>query len=702
MLKRSFEFVAVVIALFLPISSAQAHFFLETNNGTLFATETNAYKQRGVLKKWQLAVLPDTGHIKQVEYFTAERFIILEQEGTHRLLRSRTSLDWRLDETLGDSDSLTLTEVGGRFFAFTKKGAVSQTFILNANGVFTAKTGLPTNRNLSRENLFLASGSIWYALETAPNVIMYKLTPSGWIPNSSILCGEFALYPNPFPFMWCNSGEVFVPGANSWAVFSLPKIQQPSVTSSILAASGRGNPEDLYVWKDGLLYSVELTDPNPATLSEVKAISDRVLLRFTGGWYELTYVGSQTLERVTEASNAIYDPHYGHAVIFGTSNKISLLVGFWQTFTTTGVYNQVQALPSGFFFWQTAGNTGGLSHVLPFGSTVAQKVNPWSSTTSPIRATFFRPNLGLVSVVTNSGQGNVNLYKSSDFISWSRTTLPVEPTLSVSLKEARALPAGTLLETSGELAVGPGVVSDDVVYLQDDQAGIQVYLSSTHGSLPESINRFATITGEKSESQVQRITLDALDDLVLGGTQQFMRSEFPVSSFASLMGRAVDLRGLVSAVSKDYVSLEATGTLLKLHFLLAKESFVAKDQVSVPVVVDWNASAGQVEAWALGSKFKLISRPIAPAPVVAPVASSPTATISPIASSTNSRSIPVRVSSVTLPTQLPWAPQVQVSGATSNSGASPLQNESVNVLGLLSLAAGTLAMRGRRFKAATP
>lgn len=540
-------------------------------------------------------------------------------------------------------------------------------------------------------------------------VRLLRQTGSTWVLTDSITCEAATIFTAPLLGVSCAGGQTYqVDGSLLFVPLFTAPVEGLSVGKGVIGAFAQTSHQTIWLATATQVMSIELTGGEPPT--QLTSLANRVLLHFSTGLYELNWQMTEpTLTPITALAAQPVEVNNDGAAVFlsaNTSAFFSNLPGQWQLLNAQGNFNRAQRVPTGWFVWQTNDQltSGGLAQFLATGTTSLQKVNPWASTTSPVQAVSLDTSPSYVSVVTSSGTGNTNLYRSTDYRAWSRITLPTRSTLVRTIGEARLLAADSLVELNGVVSVPPGIVGAEIVYIQDNTGGIQVFLSSSKGVLPSETGRQVTITGEVSASEVERIVLEERDDLVSGGIGQVADRVINPADVSQLWGWTGRLTDRISVLETDNLTVSEQ---LKIHLdslgKSAKEVFRLRDLIELPVVVDWNSSSGKTEAWYLGRDYRILER----AELVTPAATKPKATAkSTKKTTTKNTSAPKKASAGAAPkvasTRTPTA-RVAATRATAvrpepSQKPDSRPSSSQTAMGFLSLAAGMLVMRGRRFR----
>ncbi|MEK7170898.1 MAG: hypothetical protein AAB774_01160 [Patescibacteria group bacterium] len=673
---------------------ALAHDFLQ-NNGTFFNANSGFYRQKNETRPWQLISLPESATIKQSVHFGDRIWLVVEIDSKQHLLRQNQPLKFGAVTSVAPATEITLKSTADKLIVFRRTGSEVGLTIFRSSDQF--ETIVPPLVRSSDElgRIIESDGNLLYLQQTGSTVSVWR-NQHGWQLATQVNCAESRLIETPILALACLDGTIHQPIAvDQWVRLNLVPIQDVNFSSGMITGWDLSDEHLFHVWQAGVTTSVLLPTLTQLEVDQTVVNGSRILFKITGNnWQELDWQSaSPKLIELTATSSGTVVPIIGSSglLIGGAKPQISTVVGEWRLITAVGSFSSAHQTPLGLLIW----NTGSLTQFAPTDSIVFTKVNPWSSTTSPIQAVEIGEMASFVSVITQSGNGNVNLYKTTDFTHWSRITLPTKPTMSLSLVETRQLPVGTLVEVDGVLTVGPGIAGAEVIYLEQADAGIQVYLSKSSGSLPNVTKKMAVATGEISSSQTKRIILDTLADLEIGDLTSWTAPSINVDEATNYLGRTAALKGTISNVSTDDALFQLLAGALKLHFEGAKTIFQAEDQIVTPAVVDWNSASDQVEAWALSADYQLISRlqPTVPTPspdpVVAPkkaaTTKKATVTAKPVANKT------IAVAEESRPTPV-------LVGATETTTTPQTSSNQTLPMSAVSLVAGLLSFRGRRFR----
>lgn len=683
-----------------------------------------AYRIKPASNKIQLADWQAGATARQMMEFNDSVFAVIDA-GSQSLVVSRGGLDYQTVEEFNASDSLAIRIVGNQLFVRQEKGGQIFIFVSSDGATFrlTTSTVLPSVPSLDR--LFMAGGVLGFARQDVENVDIFRLDDQlVWRPSVRLSCPASVLGDRPTSYLHCADGQVLVPSSLiDWtSIFSVP-VANLSVSQDLLVAllpAVAPNPEQILIWRLG--ESVVTTIPTQLSEAIVQTFvsHDRILLRTTAGWFELLWRPVVPEFRlITASASAIVvetDQDSRLFISLGTGGWWSDQAGNWSSLTTptNSSFNHAVRTPLGWLLWQTnaAGTTGGLALFAPLANEgVFTKVNRWASTTSPIQAVSINATTSYVAVVNSSNR--LNLYSTTTFTdgSWTLISLPTNVTYARPIADLRALPAGSLVELTAAVRVAVGVVSNELVYIDDPSGGIQVFLDSSHGSLGLAVNDLVIIGGEISTSQTKRVLINSANDIErLGMTDDGIWPTVALAEIHGHLGRVVRLEGLVDDTSSDFWLLRDSDTIVKIHTNFSTSPHVG-DRIALEAVIDWNSASGAIEGWVTSSSFSVLEA-ATPSPVPSPT---PTKTAVPKATVT-----PVKVAAViktsggaatkTTSAVTPITTNVDASTPTTATDSSPtlvadvntgLPNDPIALIGILlgGIASGLLISRGSRLRA---
>jgi hypothetical protein len=692
----------VVLAVLLTVSSpAQAHNFFELDGKTVFQDKTRTFRLRLPDKPWQLAEA--AGQLNGSVLFKGAIFSL----ANGRVSRSTDGLSFETFDSLPVLSSAHLVSQGDFLLLSGTHNGTTQ-FWRYSGTSWQTTAGLDLEEPQEAAGAYLDGAALRLVLLRGDVLRPYSLNGLIWEEAPGALCEGAFILTEPFVASRCQDGRTLRLAANlEWQALFPQNVGPLSHSSLTVAASSLTDPDLLFIASADETVAVQLSAG--AAPEAVSVAHQRVLIRFSGlGLYELLYRQAEpSLVWVTQVSGSIVgaknDPETVLVSAAGTA-YISSAAGQWQELGAQGNFNHVEKVGPGWLAYQVNATktSGGLAQLLPFGADSFIKVNPWASTTSPIQATLLETGPAYISVITSSGTGNTNLYRSNDFVSWSRITLPTAPTLKRTVAQARLLGAGTLVELSGVVSVPRGVVSGEVIYLQDHTGGIQLYLNQSRGQLDRRKYDALTATGEISSSAVKRLIIGAPDDVTLEGVGELTAPLLALGELPDRLGQVVSLRETITQLTKDNAVLAET---LKVHLQAlgrsAREVFALKDTVELSVVVDWNSSSGKVEAWYLGEPYSITQsfHSVAPTPQQSSVAVAPTKAVTKPTASVKP-AVALQVATVNRQAA-PTLVQGEKAGTFLGSGegsATETAGTPTGLMSFLSLAVGMLAMKGRRFR----
>jgi len=699
-MKTSSLWLTVALLISLLPSAVFAHDFNQTD-GLFFNANSALFRQRQPDRPWQLVSLP-AGTIRQSVAYDGQLYLVVAGASGQTLVIQDQSLRFSLSSAIPASSSLVMKLVGDWLIVLSQTGSNSALYINHGDGFQLAAPPLIT-APAELDQTFEFGGQLLLVKPagSTTSIFRYQASNANWLLTSTLPCSQAGLITTPQIFISCQDGHVLYPIApETWSTLSFPPVRNIQHSANLLVGWDQLDDHLLHIWSGGQVTSVGLPGLSMGQVEQLTVSGSRIIVRSAGIWFELLWSNNPPIlqQLSSQTGLSLIDPSGdGQLFLSGQPSFLSATAGNWSAITTQGSFSHARSTPLGWLIW----NDGSLTQFAPTNSTNFIKVNPWSSTTSPLQAIFIGDQVSYASVITQSGAGNVNLYKTTDFIHWSRLTLPTKPTLAPTITEARSLPSGTDIELSGILAVGPGIVSADTTYLEDEFSGIQLFLSQTAGNLPSALNRYALATGEISTSQVKRLTLSSPADLEVGGSAQLILPTITADQASSNLGRSVLLQGTVADTDTDWLSFRQLASLFKVHFAGAKASFQIDDQVLMPAVIDWNSGSGQIESWATSASFQLIFR--SPGSTTAPVeATQPARTSSISSKSAPSQSTTILASAPspivkTALTRSLADPSGQVLVGADNS-TNPVSSREMVMLGLAGLIAGLTSMHGRRFR----
>ncbi|MCR4278070.1 MAG: hypothetical protein NUV80_05210 [Candidatus Berkelbacteria bacterium] len=698
-MKKSSLFLALLSLLLWPVSTS-AHDF-NRNTDLFFSANNGVYRQKLDSRPWQLVALPSETKILQSISFDGHIWLVVEAGTEKHLFRQGNLLNFVQVADIAPAEEIVLKQTASNLVVYRQDSAEVSLVVYQPGGQMEkiAPPLLGSRNDLTR--IVESDGDLLYIQQTNSNVSVFS-NLRGWQLESHFNCNQSRVIEVPVIGVYCQDGTVIRRATgNQWTRLNIAYVRDIYSSEEILAGWDKADDHLFHIWRDGIETDIQLPTLAATEIDQTVVSGNRILFKKTeSNWKELIWQSNTPLlVELNDTNSGMVMPISGskNLMINGASPQVSSIAGQWQLITSAGGFTASRQTPLGVLVW----NTGSLTQFAPTGSTTFTKVNPWSSTTSPIQAVEIGQVTSFISVITQSGNGNVNLYKTTDFIHWNRITLPTKPTLSPTIGQTRTLPAGSLVEISGVITVGPKVVDNEVLYLEDTTGGIQIFLSQTNGLLPTQMKVKAVVTGEISSSQTKRVLLNTLGDLDLGSQASWTQPIVSSDEAINYQGQSVQLKGMVMGTDTDYLTLGS----LKLHFIGAKTVFQKDDQLIVPAVIDWNSASGSFEAWALSTDYQLVSRS-------QPAASATTApTTSNSGTTTPKKSVVTKKATTPTPvvsskpistvagSSKPDEVPVIVSGVQSNGGNNDSRTISMSIVSLL---AGLLSFRGRRFRRYLP
>ncbi|HUD21087.1 MAG TPA: hypothetical protein VMQ44_03420 [Candidatus Saccharimonadales bacterium] len=628
---RKASLLVLLVILWLPSTALAA--FNPLGNKVVLDGQ-NIYRLRSSSSAWQLAQLPTTSSINQVTQFQ-NRLLVFLEDGT--VLTSADGLSFAAAGNLGLTAAPTVVVLAGRLFLLDMANKLSFVTIDGAN--FTATSQNPAALFDGKSILIEAAGQVNLIDASGSAVQTYQLMGQTW-------------------------------QAPVVATFGLKLV---ATDSQMVIGIDAADDSLLRLWNNNQWQEF----PLGVSVSQVNLAGGRIFLQTNQGVREFDLKTVQLGEPLPLTSlKIIGDEKSGGLILCGEACYFSTLPFSYQQFVTPGSStNQLTKTPDGWLLW-----TADSSDLLftPDFSTFFAVDGGWAKS-AKFQAVGIFQNTIFVELLNSSK--NLNVYQSTDSLTWKKMTLPNEPTLALTIDQARLKPVGTLVEVTGAQSVLPGAVESDVIYLQDATGGIQIYLSSSKGSLPNRLGYTFTADGKISSSTAKRIVLDSSTDLTpLGSKTTLTWPSRSLDELNQYFGQLVKVQSQVDSTTATSAKLGE----LKFHFPQASDFFKAGDTIAVTGVVDQTSDG--VEVWYDSHDFKLVDTPIVPAPLAVATSSSNTESSSPekVVTTTIVKTVPIQVLSAS---QTPAANQSETN-TTDSYG-----------LAFLSFVLGALVMRGSRFKA---
>lgn len=682
-------------------SVSQAGSFSNLQEKLIFQPDNNLYRLRASDRGWQLSSLLPNTVAKQTLTYSDRLYLVGATDSQRQLYSSERGLRLEI-VNIPTADELKIKTVGDSLLVVSQKDGAIRTDFINQNGQLTNLGGLALTNVTELERIGGFDDEIVALIQDGDSVGISVVTDSGWQTVATIdNCPNSQALFQPSLFLSCQDQYFYPQSLNNWQPL-FPESIRSSVSDGVVAAQSNANLDRFFIWQSGTLLTIDVADlENPDQVS-LTALGQRLFIRTTK-LYELNYllpellvVGDQPTAFLTKAEN---DPRlYRQDTDFQYQSD---QIGNWVTITTEGGFNRVRKVTNGWLLYQLDDD------LTQFGQdTIYHEIDTsWAATSRIQELTEYQ---GVTYLFLFNSSNKSNLYKTTDFSGWTRVTLPTTATLTPTISEARLLSSGAELEIEGVVTVPPGIVDSEILYLGTDTAGIQIFLSVAKGKLPNVRDRVAVVNGEISSSQAKRVILDAASDIELGSGETVTRILVTADQADSLLGRTVDLKGKLTAVAGDYLSLERAASVLKLHFQSLAQTYQKNDLVQVAAVVDYNSSSGQTEAWALNLTDQLLDRPTTQPDDPGLTENSAKVSVSTNNSSTESKKATAESNSTSKPiaakvaetklNQLSPAkktsPPVQVAAARTRT----IFPAEVTIMSLVSLIAGLLAVRGRRLR----
>ncbi|HSX42401.1 MAG TPA: hypothetical protein VLE93_03590 [Candidatus Saccharimonadales bacterium] len=654
-------------------------------------TNQNLYRLRAPGKTWQLASITSDQLSAAPIVFSNQLVFTAKTGSLTKLYRSTGLAATELGNISGDA--LALQSLGDAIIVGSQTGQTLAATEITNDWTLMPLTAAPLIALDQTNRFYRVGGQLFFGQQFNQFVRVLQWQNHSWPVVASFPCAGSVLVTAPLVGFSCADGQFYyqLNPTNYQPLFPV-SVQNITTGGGLVAATDAAN--NLYVWHSNLLetFALNLTG---RSVTGLKLLADRVFLRLSdASWWEFGLTSHVLTAPPGDLTNlAAADGTNRLLVKVGPSYFVSDGPESWQLATTDGDLTALKKVPGGWLAWQPGAS---LVQFAADNTNAFKKVTGAWASSSQLQAVYAQAGLGLILLLNSSS--NPNLYQSTDFQSWSRVTLPTAPTYTVSIGEARSLPANALAEISGVVSVPVGAVGSEALYLQDETGGIQVFLDNSKGALPGGVNKLATATGQISTSQTKRLILSALDDLAIGSAQTWPLSEFGVDELVNHLGQAVTVKANLSATASDSFNLTTAGGFLKFHFPTNLLNYAAGSLAQLPLVTDYNSSSGAIETWYLGSGASLISAP------ATGVINATTAALTSAVSSTTTKTV-----GKTLTTQVKKSSTVAAAAgaslplaAGSNqptlvAGAQENDFAQTAALAVASFLAGALAIRGRRF-----
>lgn len=677
---------SLILALLLAPAVAWANF--GSSNKDLTVTTTSAAYRYKNDRLWQLSTL-SAGTITQTVSTDSAEYLVGQVDGAPAVFVSTNGLSYTV-VPLPSIQNIRLFEMANQVFAFGDQGGSVVSFQLASPGSVITFGSIANQTTQNIQAIGRALGQTYLVLSDQTSTTAFTLSANSWQPSASLSCAQTTVYTQPFLAIFCPStGQVLSPDTQgSW---------QPVFSTPVGLVSGDG----LLVGVSSTLNSIVLTDGklittinyDPAMIGQIKNITvfgGRVFVA-ANHLYELEWSGNVGFSLLDTNPAATLVAEQGGSGVYSLGDRAnySIAPGNVTAVTVLGAFNAALLLGNGaHLIWQKGGASTAIAAP---GSGAYQTLTTSWAKTSQIQDVI-EQNGHLWLLLINSS-GNFNVYTSADQASWSRVTLPTAPTSVVSVADARALPAGSLVELAGTVSLPPNIIAADTAYIQDQLAGIQLYLSTSKGQLNLPVGTAVVADGQISTAQAKRVLLDSPADVETTGSGTVQPATITPTDAPNNLGRLVTLRAQITAVQKDHFNFDS----LKIH---AATNFGVGDLVETTGVVDLNSSSGAVEQWVAGSPILLQAAAPAPSPtpVTKPVSTKAKTTTAAMSSKPSSPPASPAVTPPLMPSATP-VPTALVSAAsdTTNTASNQNQTQTTMLLSALSFLAGIITVRGKRF-----
>lgn len=592
--------LAVSLLLFLAPGRVLAAQFHQLPDQLIFQSDTRLYRHQS--NRWQLAAV---NRFEQGLVFRHRLYGLEINDQGGQLMVSEDGLRF-LPINLPRLNHAQLISRGNQLILAGADEGVRRMFLSSDGQTFTAPTDIPLNGEVTE--IFFFQGTIFQPVWDQSELLLYQLTNNRWHLLHQRACPSGEAFTEPFPGLICE-GTIFqlTDSAQYSALPLLSDLRAIQTSPTLIGGLDRNEPAVIHLYN---LREISWRLSEPITAWQL--IGRRLFFQLNRGWIELLWDQSEPAEvQITDRANLqITVPENDLGLFFSdpTVHFLSREPGKWQEIKVTNPFNQARKTPAGWLIWQTdpSTQTGGLTQYAEDGNLQFAKVNPWSSTGSPIQTLITNRAPALLVVRTRSGKGNFNLYRSDDLRRWRLTSLPSQPTFSSPISQVRALSAGSLAEVSGTVSVPPGIINPQTIYLQDETGGIQIYLSGSSGSLDYQAGQGLIVSGEISGAKIKRLLLDDPETIKIGEAITLSQPTVALESAERYLGQIVEIESLINKVEKSALFLGQN--LFKLRFT-ETDRFRANDIGRFPALIDWNSASDRVEGWYLGEGAKLLHRP---------------------------------------------------------------------------------------------
>lgn len=685
--------VFIALLLLLP-SFAWAKSLTYHGDRVVFQPDANLYRLRHPAKPWQLVGLPSAFTPEQIEVHNPTLFLLGSEGGQKTVYRSNDGL--RFSSTTIRSDVITTQAVGPWLMFGLQAGPTFSLRRALADGSIESLPTGPITTASSLNQLLALNGQLLFVQAGSPTQI-HALVNGIWQTVASLNCSSAQAATEPMISVRCADQVYYAVSSASWLPLFPAPISQIAGSTSLLAQSS-AEPTTFYVFQNGLVTTLSLTGfGSPATVA-LAVKNNRFFLRGDALW-EIVLGPSPTLIQADPSAAAALIPAENSDRLYlrrAGGEAVSDSPGNWTIITIAGDFDRARQVNNGFLLWK---HNASLSQFAPAGQTTYQAISTSWAASSRIQEILSLQDTGAILWLYNSSN-KPNVYKTTDFSQWTRVTLPTDPTHALTVAEARGRPAGSLVALSGVITAGPGIVSSDVLYLQDETGGIQVFLSSSKGALPNGNAKQAEVVGEVSSAQTKRLVLEAADDLAIGHTTALNFPVVTATEALTKLGWGVTISGKINAKSSSLLSLETLTTVLRLHYKTLQATYAVGDSGRFPAIVDYNSSSGQVESWLVGPD-ELTDHPVVTETEVSQTEAAVSASSATSSPQTASRQaapvVAVKPTAQLVTTTVPSTDQATLVAPTQTRTPVGVPPQEVIIMSLISLAVGLLSLRGRRF-----
>lgn len=359
------------------------------------------------------------------------------------------------------------------------------------------------------------------------------------------------------------------------------------------------NTTELYFW-NGRLNIYDLLEV--PTL--MKVVGRRAFIDFASGWKEVDLNTGEITPPICESTcEIIGSDDGGAAVVLGASSYFTAKFKSYHSVVIPITFTNFITTSNGFLYYQAGGSK---TYFAVDHSVFNQNISPWSASSKIAKVVIWD---GRAYLELYNSANNLNYYVSTGYISWNRLSLPTKTTRSMSIAQARQALPGDLVEVSGYQSIKPGLVSSNVIYLQDNEAGIQLYLSSSSGNLPSILGRKYLVDGEISGGQNSRIILDSPEDLsYLGETDSLKWLDVNLDELTNYRGRLVRVSGLITETNTSSFTLASSIGSALIHFGQANDLVATGDTLRISGVADWSSHSKAVDLWYDQNYLSFLSR----------------------------------------------------------------------------------------------